>query len=117
MTWAYFDESINAETSVMLFGGCVASQEAWEAFTVDWRNALRTEGVSEFHARLFYTYNGESHGHWEGDTLVVETRYIETWNHYIDSGIPISEDFRVIERMRLLEDGEVLEIEIAAGRA
>jgi hypothetical protein len=60
---------------------------------------------------VIYTYNGESIGHWEGDTLVVNTRYIETWNHYIDSGIPISEEFRMQERMRLLEDGEILQIE------
>lgn len=60
---------------------------------------------------VIYTYNGESIGHWEEDTLVVNTRYIETWNHYIDTGIPISEEFRVQERMRLLEDGRVLEIE------
>jgi len=60
---------------------------------------------------IIYTYNGESIGHWEGDTLVVNTRYIETYNHYIDTGIPISEEFRVQERMRLLEDGEILEIE------
>jgi hypothetical protein len=60
---------------------------------------------------VIYTYNGESIGHWEGDTLVVNTRYIETYNHYIDTGIPISEDFRVQERIRMLEDGEVLEIE------
>ena len=60
---------------------------------------------------IIYTYNGESLGHWEGDTLVVDTRYIETYNHYIDTGIPISEDFRVQERIRLLEHGEVLEIE------
>jgi hypothetical protein len=60
---------------------------------------------------VIYTYNGESIGHWEEDTLVVNTRYIETYNHYIDTGIPISEEFRVQERMRLLEDGEVLEIE------
>lgn len=60
---------------------------------------------------VIYTYNGESLGHWEGDELVVDTRYIQTYNHFIDSGIPISEDFRVQERMRLLEDGEVLEIE------
>lgn len=60
---------------------------------------------------IIYTYNGESIGHWEDDTLVVDTRYIETHNHYIDTGIPISEEYRVQERMRLLEDGEILEIE------
>jgi hypothetical protein len=60
---------------------------------------------------VIYSYNGESLGHWEGDTLVVDTRYIETHNHYIDTGIPISEEFRMQERMRLLEDGEILQIE------
>lgn len=60
---------------------------------------------------IIYTYNGESIGHWEDDTLVVDTRYIETHNHYIDTGIPISEEYRVQERMRLLEDGEILQIE------
>ncbi|MES2624902.1 MAG: hypothetical protein V4628_06465 [Pseudomonadota bacterium] len=60
---------------------------------------------------VIFTYNGESIGNWEGDTLVVNTRYIETYNHYIDSGIPISEEFRVQERIRLIEDGEMLEIE------
>lgn len=60
---------------------------------------------------VIYTYNGESHGRFEGDTLVVDTRYVETWNHYIDTGIPISEEFSMQERIRLLEDGEVLEIE------
>lgn len=60
---------------------------------------------------VIFTYNGESLGHWEGDTLVVDTRYIETYNHYIDTGIPISEQFRMQERLRLLEDGEILQIE------
>jgi hypothetical protein len=60
---------------------------------------------------IIYTYNGESIGHWEDDELVVNTRYIETYNHFIDTGIPISDDYRVQERMRLLEDGEVLQIE------
>jgi hypothetical protein len=60
---------------------------------------------------VIYAYNGESIGHFEKDTLVVNTRYIETYNHYIDTGIPISEEFRVQERMKLLENGEVLEIE------
>ena len=60
---------------------------------------------------MTFTYNGESIGKYEGDTLVVETRYIETWNHYIDAGIPISEEFKVVERIRMLEAGKVLEIE------
>ena len=60
---------------------------------------------------VVYTYGGESIGHWEGDTLVVETRYIEPYMHYIDRGIPVTEDFRVTERMRLINDGEQLEIE------
>jgi len=60
---------------------------------------------------IIYTYNGESLGHWEGDTLVVDTKYMETFNHFIDSGIPISEEYQIQERIRLLEDGEILEIE------
>jgi hypothetical protein len=56
-------------------------------------------------------YNGESIGRWEGDTLVVDTRYFETDNHYIDYGIPISDQFRIIERIRLLDGGKVMEIE------
>jgi hypothetical protein len=60
---------------------------------------------------VIFTYNGESLGHWEGDTLVVNTKYIETYNHFIDTGIPISEQFRMQERIKLLENGEVLEIE------
>jgi len=61
--------------------------------------------------KVIYTYNGESIGRWEKDTLVVDTKYIETYNHYIDSGIPISEKFHMQERIRLLENGEVVEIE------
>jgi hypothetical protein len=57
------------------------------------------------------TYNGESIGRWEGDTLVVHTKYFEPENHYIDRGIPISEEFEMIERMRLVNDGRQLEIE------
>lgn len=60
---------------------------------------------------VIFTYNGESIGHWEGDTLVVDTRYIETYNHFIDTGIPISEEYRVQERIQLLEGGRVLQIE------
>lgn len=57
------------------------------------------------------SYNGESIGAWEGDTLVVTTRYFETDNHYIDQGIPISDAFQIVERIRLIEGGRVMEVE------
>jgi hypothetical protein len=56
-------------------------------------------------------YNGESVGRWEGDTLVVHTKYFEPDNHWIDRGIPISEEFEIVERIRLIEDGKVMEVE------
>jgi hypothetical protein len=57
------------------------------------------------------SYNGESVGRWEGDTLVVHTKYFETDNHYIDLGIPISDQFELIERIRLINDGRTMEVE------
>ena len=57
------------------------------------------------------TYNGESIGHWEKDALVVHTKYFEPNEHYIDSGIPISDEFEMTERMKLVEGGKVLQIE------
>jgi hypothetical protein len=58
------------------------------------------------------SYNGESVGHWEGDTLVVESRYFETDNHWIDYGIPISDEFTIVERITLMGEGnEVMQIE------
>jgi len=57
------------------------------------------------------SYNGESVGTWEGDTLVVRTKYFEPDNHYIDHGIPTSDEFEMVERIRLAEDGTVMEVE------
>ncbi len=57
------------------------------------------------------TYNGESIGRWEGEELVVHTKYFETNEHWIDSGIPISDQFEIVERYRMLDAGMTLEIE------
>jgi hypothetical protein len=57
------------------------------------------------------SFNGESIGRWEGDTLVVDTRHFVGHHHWVDNGIPASEDFRVIERMRLIDKGMNLEIQ------
>ncbi len=58
-----------------------------------------------------YTYNGESIGRWEGNALVVQTKYIEPKEHYIDSGIPISDQFEITERYTLSKDGKTLHVD------
>jgi hypothetical protein len=55
------------------------------------------------------TYNGESIGRWEGDTLLVDTRSMVSDKHVIDDGLPVSDDFRIIERIRLINGGKTLE--------
>lgn len=60
------------------------------------------------------TFNGESIGHWEGDTLVVDTRHFVDHHHWMTQGglaIPAGAQLRIIERIRLLSGGEQLEIE------
>jgi hypothetical protein len=57
------------------------------------------------------SFNGESVGRFEGDTLVIDTQYFVGHHHWIDSGIPASDALHVVERVRKIEDGRVLEIE------
>jgi hypothetical protein len=58
------------------------------------------------------TYNGDSIGHWDGETLVVDTQNFETGHHWIQSGVPVGEKLRIRERWRLTEGGKVLEIQL-----
>jgi hypothetical protein len=60
------------------------------------------------------SFNGESIGHWEGDTLVVDTRSFVDHHHWMDQGgmaIPAGGQLRIIERIRLNEETDQLEIE------
>jgi hypothetical protein len=60
------------------------------------------------------SFNGESIGRWEGDTLVVDTKYFPGHHHWMDQGgasIPASDQLHIVERIRLLNEGKVLEIE------
>ena len=57
------------------------------------------------------SFNGESIGHWEGDTLVVDTKYFPGHHHWMDQGgasIPASDQLHIVERMQLIENGETL---------
>ena len=56
------------------------------------------------------SFNGESVGHWEGDALVVDSTAFIPEHHTIDLGVPISDQFHVVERIRLQNDGKRLEI-------
>lgn len=60
------------------------------------------------------SFNGQSIGHWEGNELVVDTRYFVDHHHWMDQGgmsIPAGDQLRVIERIRLNEETDQLEIE------
>ena len=57
------------------------------------------------------SFNGESIGRWEGDTLVVDTMYFVPDHHWIDNGIPASEDLHIVERIKKIDNGATLEIE------
>ena len=50
------------------------------------------------------TYAGYSTGHWESDTLVVETVALSA-NSYIDGSSPHSEEMTITERMRFVAPG------------
>ena len=74
-------------------------------------NALRSRS---FLACDLYGY---SIGHYEGDTLVIETRHLKGWEsernqRWLDRlGHPFSDELRLVERIRRV-DHEKLEIEI-----
>jgi hypothetical protein len=59
------------------------------------------------------SFSGESIGHWEKDTLVVDTTGFVNDHHWIDNGVIASDALHVVERMRLLDKGATLEIQYA----
>jgi hypothetical protein len=52
---------------------------------------------------LFPTRNGYSTGHWDGDTLVVETSSLE---ESVDQSAAHSENARIVERFRVAQDAK-----------
>ena len=57
------------------------------------------------------SFNGESIGRWEKDTLVVDTKYFVGHHHWIDSGVPASDELHIVERIKPVNSGAALEIE------
>jgi len=57
---------------------------------------------------LWPTVTGNSIGHWEGDTLVIDTIMVTNPNEFFQGGAPLSEGARYVERISL--DGDKLRI-------
>jgi hypothetical protein len=59
------------------------------------------------------SFNGESIGHWQGGTLVIDTQYFVDDHHWMDQNgvsIPAGDQLHIVERARLIDDGDRLEI-------
>jgi hypothetical protein len=59
------------------------------------------------------SFNGESIARWEGNELVVDTGHFVDHHHWIHDrlGIPASDELHIVERYRMLDDGNRLQIE------
>jgi hypothetical protein len=57
----------------------------------------------------FPFYSGHSAGHWEGDTLVVETAGFNEKTFLDNSGAPHTDQLRTVERIRKINGGKELE--------
>ncbi len=52
---------------------------------------------------LISSYNGESIGKWDKDTLVIDTIGFETSHHWIDGGLPVSDQFHMVEKVKMVD--------------
>jgi hypothetical protein len=75
-------------------GRVTINQEAWMQTRTIWTDGRRHKQDPD------PSFMGDSVGHWEGDTLVVETRGISD-QLQMDTGVPHSEQFVLFERIRL----------------
>jgi len=78
-------------------GRITINQEAWMQTRTIWTDGRAHKEEPD------PTFMGDSIGHWEGDTLVVETvAILDTLE--IDTGMPHSDQFRLTERIHLSPD-------------
>ena len=95
----------------MAYGMEVMQNDNRITFFSEWQDALRRVYLDgrEPSDRVLNdpTYAGYSTGHWEDDTLVVDTVSLST-KSYIDGSSPHSEEMTVHERIRFI-DTDILE--------
>jgi hypothetical protein len=69
---------------------------------------IHTDGREHLPADAPHTKMGDSIGHWEGDTLVIDTDHISA-STITNNGLDHSDDIHMVERYRLSADGKRLE--------
>ena len=69
---------------------------------------IHTDGRPHLPADAPHTKMGDSIGHWEGDTLVIDTDHIAA-STITNNGLDHSDNIHMIERYRLSQDGKRLE--------
>jgi len=82
-------------------------------FMYQWNREFRMVDMNAEHSELpINDYLGQSVGHWEGDTLVIDTNQLNDMTFLDESGMPHSESLHVIERYTVLEDGNTMEVHL-----
>jgi hypothetical protein len=69
---------------------------------------IHTDGRGHLPASAPHTKMGDSIGHWEGNTLVIDTDHIAA-STITNNGLGHSDDIHMVERYRLSADGQRLE--------
>ncbi len=63
-------------------------------------------------SNLDRNWGGESLGHWEGNTLVVETQGFTDEKHMIQAGVKAGKKLKIVERYEMINDGNTLAMEL-----
>jgi hypothetical protein len=58
------------------------------------------------------TYNGDSIGRWEGNELVIDSVNFESKRHWVETGVPVSDQLHIVERIRMSPDGNTLDFTV-----
>jgi hypothetical protein len=58
------------------------------------------------------TYDGDSVGRWEGDTLVIDTTNLQTDRHWMMQGVPVSDKLHIVEKIRMAPDRQSFTVEL-----
>jgi hypothetical protein len=99
----------------MIYGMELLQTPGQITMTSEWQSASRRVWLDRStHPdpdELDPTYAGDSIGHWEGDTLVIDTVGLRTDMHLDQIGLPISPKLRLTERIKQIQPG-ILEDEI-----